>query len=104
MPDGFCARTPFTSARAVAVASLNVSGSRRAWARRSADDPLFVGTVSAPQFAAVDRGRARRGQAGCPWQCLYFLPDPHGHGALRLIGASTTPPPSSRSGSGGWGC
>ena len=67
------------------------------------DDHLFVGSISPPQFAAVDRGRARRDQAGCPWQCLYFLPDPHGHGALRLIGASTTPPPSSRSGSGGWG-
>ncbi len=20
-----------------------------------------------------------------PWQCLYFLPDPHGHGALRGV-------------------
>src|SRR3546814_3662495 len=20
-----------------------------------------------------------------PWQCLYLLPEPHGHGALRLI-------------------
>src|SRR5947209_19837954 len=34
-----------------------------------------------------------------PWQCLYFLPDPHGHGALRLIGASATLP-SSRCGIG----
>ena len=23
------------------------------------------------------------GQPSRPWQCLYFLPDPHGHGSLR---------------------
>jgi len=25
------------------------------------------------------------GQTSAPWQCLYLLPDPQGHGALRLI-------------------
>ena len=28
--------------------------------------------------------------ASAPWQCLYFWPDPHGHGELRLSG-STAP-------------
>ena len=27
-------------------------------------------------------------QARAPWQCLYLLPDPQGHRALRLIGMS----------------
>src|SRR6185312_360482 len=30
-------------------------------------------------------------QLSAPWQCLYFLPDPHGHGSLRpTLGPSRT--------------
>ena len=32
------------------------------------------------------------GKAICPWQCLYFRPEPHGQGALRLTGASANSP------------
>ena len=104
MPDGFCARTPLTRARAIAVASPKVSASSRAWASRSANDDFLVGAVGAPQLGSVNRPDRSLGRyAGCPWQCLYFLPDPHGHGALRLTGASTTPPSPSRCGIGGCG-
>ena len=105
MPDGLCARTPLTSARAVAVASPSVAGVEPRLADPLGDDLLLVGPIGAPQLGAVDRRRPRmpRGYASCPWQCLYFWPDPHGHGALRLTGASTTPPSASRCGSGGCG-
>src|SRR3984893_16500820 len=40
-----------------------------------------------------------------PWQCLYFLPDPQGHGALRPIFRSprTKVPCGSSTGGGGIG-
>src|SRR3546814_1072935 len=45
-----------------------------------------------------------RGPAA-PWQCLYLLPEPHGHGALRLIsspskGFSPSAPPGPTSARG----
>src|SRR5690242_16182239 len=65
-------------------------------------DLLLVRPVGSPQFGPVDLAHrsCRRDYAICPWQCLYFLPEPHGHGALRLTGASTTPPCASPRGSG----
>src|SRR5437868_5619704 len=66
-------------------------------------DQLLVRPVSATELCPVDcRHRRSRGYPSCPWQCLYFLPDPQGHGALRLTGDSTTFP-SLRCGSGGRG-
>src|SRR6478609_6458991 len=82
---------PLTSERAMVAAS-------------EACEPLSrVGAISAPELGPVDRlgsGVPLPGYASCPWQCLYFLPDPHGQGALRLTGASTTPPWASRCGNG----
>src|SRR6185503_9958639 len=54
---------------------------------------LFVRPVGSPQFCPVDRQHCgRRSYASWPWQCLYFLPEPQGHGALRLTGASAIAP------------
>src|SRR6185295_17506211 len=65
---------------------------------------LLVRPVGAPQLGpAGGSGDPPRPQASCPWQCLYFLPEPHGHGALRLIGASATPPSPSLCGIAGCG-
>src|SRR4029077_5753068 len=64
---------------------------------------LFVGAIGEPQLRPVNRLHGRRRYASWPWQCLYFRPEPHGQGALRLTGASTTPPPASRCGNGGCG-
>ena len=94
-PDGLCARTPLTSVRAVAGGFAELVGIEPRLGDALGDDRFFVGPVGAPQLGS---GRSRSSgfplasYASCPWQCLYFLPDPHGHGALRLIGASTTPP------------
>ena len=93
------------ASRAVAVASPSSSCDSRACPMRSLGDLLFVGPVGAPQLGSVDRSpRSPARYAICPWQCLYFLPDPHGHGALRLIGASTTPPASRAAASAAAGC
>ena len=69
MPDGLCARTPLTSARAVAVASPSVAGIEPRLREPLGDDQLLVGAISAPQLAAVDRRRraalpARRAARG----------------------------------------
>ena len=75
-PDGLCARTPLTSARAVAVASPSLRQDQPRLRDALGGDLLFVGPVGAPQLGPVDRPasrpraatRAARGNActSCP--------------------------------------
>src|SRR5690348_2911113 len=37
--------------------------------------------------AALSRDRPEARHQTRPWQCLYFFPEPHGHGALRGVRA-----------------
>ena len=64
MPDGLCARTPLTSARAIAVASPEFSAIEPRLRDALGDDLLLVGPVGAPQLGAVDRLRTRRPARG----------------------------------------
>ena len=57
MPDGLCARTPLTRARAVAVASPSCRGIEPRLGEPLGNDLLLVGTIGAPQRGAVDRRR-----------------------------------------------
>ena len=107
MPDGLCARTPLTSARAIAVASPSASAVeprlRRSARRRPALRRAGRRACSSVRSIGARRGRPTL-SASCPWQCLYFLPEPHGHGALRLIGASTTSPSARAAAAAAAGC
>ena len=40
-------------------------------------------TMCGPTEAPQSKSPAQRLCPGLPWQTLYFLPDPQGHGALR---------------------
>src|SRR4029453_5489370 len=56
-------------------AALSSSQNRGAKARRR---------FAAFQPQTVDQPTSQQQAQSClPWQCLYFLPDPHGHSALR---------------------
>ena len=62
------------------------------WTAVGAAPPSSSGE-STTDFASQPPGRAVRlvGPPGAPWQRLYFLPEPHGHSALRLIPAYGSP-------------
>src|SRR5512144_98933 len=51
-----------------------------------------------PDHRAAAASPDQRGQAerlrGSPWQRLYFLPDPHGHGSLRATRLTSASPPA----------
>ncbi len=52
-------------------------------ARRLVEATLHVADVLGE--VTHDRGRGGRAVQVAPWHCLNFLPDPHGHGALRGV-------------------
>src|SRR4051794_3620929 len=62
------------------------------WADRTArhaEHPALVRSEpgdcpAQPGPSPTGGGRSPR-QCAAPWHCLYFLPDPHGHGALRGV-------------------
>ena len=64
-------------------------GARQPRGRRSGSNTRLTGPLASTSFATVTP------QVICPWQCLYFLPLPQGHGSLRpTLGSSRTTVPA----------
>ena len=57
---------------------------RRAAARAGVDGQARRLVQHQHRVVAVEQARFRV-QSGLPWQCLYFLPEPQGQGALRGV-------------------
>ncbi len=81
----------YRHALARAAVALRVGVRESLWSRVESQTDARARRVDAPAqpcgeapLRAAHRSRRARSQASArPWQCLYFLPLPHGHGSLR---------------------
>src|SRR5829696_3365517 len=81
--------SPVTArARSASSQRSGREASASSWGRRARSSSTFRYPSASPSRARSDLSssvRSRMGVGYLPWQSLYFLPEPHGHGALRGV-------------------